>query len=874
MKKFLLTIFFLVWTASALAATSRTLPAAAVYHTIGDVTRAFQSTEVSAWVSQTAGSLNAITTTDQDSSGNTLYVTSTAPFEGCEANTSKVVCGGQTLTITAVNSGVSLSVSSITGTINSGTAVACSFILMGPDDLVLADYNVTISGATNTTAFEYCRGIIAAPGNRGTETTGMRFEKSYAGNVYIFSVAEDNFFIYDIGVKAVSTGVNTSGVGIRGNFNNLYVAGCTIYDCTGTGTSFANGILYYGAASDVTGYFYNNLIKDTSGGSNANKAGIRIINTVAGTVTAEIYNCTIVGSGFSDVRVSATSGTTAIANVKNTIAVAMTDANSGGTDTINQTTNVLNAAVDYEADGYHLDQPDTLAAGQGTDLSATFTDDIDGETRVLKIGNKWDIGCDAMTESVITINETTNSMKDGRVIARDSNDQGELEFTGTYNFPATDEIEIQAIRRDTSAVVPLSGGNWKSLSSVTLNSGTYTGRLTNIPSGDYWYQFVARDKDDPGYESATSNDISVGIVVIAAGQSWMEYWFNYMPYSGSLDETPSDLTRKFTTTSWVTMTGDGGPVFANMLHTAIGCVVGVINAGHASTALYEAYDIGEGYWIGASDATYNMYEKLQAALAISEPISRIKANYTLWYQGHNEAIGSISQTDYYNGLIDLYGDLQSDTNNANLSIFVVGLPDADQQTDAGAANVRLAQLQFVNESESDYKYYSHSTYDLELYNENVAGTYYHWHMTEASQEIEAVRAAQSIAYHEVGTGDYTYWRGPRAEGYTIVDAEHTDTHIALNSAATDYTPATGITGFEVYNGSSWIAATGARQDATTVRLTHASATVSDARLFYGGLLDVTGVIQDNSALTLPIEPFGELDVYTGPSGWTPQVIIY
>ena len=146
------------------------------------------------------------------------------------------------------------------------------------------------------------------------------------------------------------------------------------------------------------------------------------------------------------------------------------------------------------------------------------------------------------------------------------------------------------------------------------------------------------------------------------------------------------------------------------------------------------------------------------------------------------------------------------------------------------------------------------------------------HLTEASQEIEAVRAAQSIAFHEVGTGSYTYWRGPRAVGYEIIDSTHTDIHLT-HDGGTDFTPTTAITGFEVYNGSSWLTPSAAvRQDASTVRLTHASATVSDVRLFYGGLLDVTGVIKDNTALTLPIEPFGTLGVYTGPGGFIPVVI--
>lgn len=45
--------------------------------------------------------------------------------------------------------------------------------------------------------------------------------------------------------------------------------------------------------------------------------------------------------------------------------------------------------VDADSDDFHLASTDTTWKNQGTDLSADFTDDIDGETR-----SAWDIGCD------------------------------------------------------------------------------------------------------------------------------------------------------------------------------------------------------------------------------------------------------------------------------------------------------------------------------------------------------------------------------------------------------------------------------------------------------------------------------------------------
>jgi len=173
MKKLLLTIFFLLWAASAFGASAIVLPTAYVEHTFGDDSRTYQTGEITTWEALTDVDLASVTTTDQDSSGNTLYVTATTVFEGCTANVSKVIVDGQTLTITAVNSGVSLSVSSITGTIASGTAVSCGFGLRCyPDSATYADYGIVIGGETNATATRF-RFIIGD--TRGTEATGVRF---------------------------------------------------------------------------------------------------------------------------------------------------------------------------------------------------------------------------------------------------------------------------------------------------------------------------------------------------------------------------------------------------------------------------------------------------------------------------------------------------------------------------------------------------------------------------------------------------------------------------------------------------------------------------------------------------------------------------
>ena len=75
---------------------------------------------------------------------------------------------------------------------------------------------------------------------------------------------------------------------------------------------------------------------------------------------------------------------------------------------------------------------------------------------------------------------------------------------------------------------------------------------------------------------------------------------------------------------------------------------------------------------------------------------------------------------------------------------------------------------------------------------------------------------------------------------------------------TDITPATGITGFEVFdNGSSVTITSATRYAANAVQLTLSRTILSGhtvtLRYLYGMTPNVTGLVKDNSALALPLE---------------------
>jgi hypothetical protein len=83
---------------------------------------------------------------------------------------------------------------------------------------------------------------------------------------------------------------------------------------------------------------------------------------------------------------------------------------------------------------------------------------------------------------------------------------------------------------------------------------------------------------------------------------------------------------------------------------------------------------------------------------------------------------------------------------------------------------------------------------------------------------------------------------------TVVDGTTVDVTLS-QGLGTDYTPTTGIAGFEVSDdgGSTWAAATGARQSATVLRLTHSLSGACD-RVRYNYGINPGGIVRDNGSV--------------------------
>ncbi|MFA6160285.1 MAG: InlB B-repeat-containing protein [Parcubacteria group bacterium] len=473
----------------------------------------------------------------------------------------------------------------------------------------------------------------------------------------------------------------------------------------------------------------------------------------------------------------------------------------------------------------------------------------------------------------IEIDETTDSLRDRRVIAYDTNEEGSISLTGYFTGTAPAHIEVQVFNRTTSATVQVNGNDWNTVGSEVIGSNTWSGTLSNIPKTNAWLGIRVRKSDATSVTSDMTHKIGVGYVVIYTGQSYIDKWLDYSPYTPVTLETSDDLVSKFrhtrtgqrdesahnvdvNYTGWALNTGDGSVIFANKLRQELGCPIGILDYGMGGSALLEVNKgLTYGYWIGSS-AVDNWLEDLAEGLLVSEPMSRVKANSLLWYQGYTDAVADVSYTNYFNGLGTLFSSFRTYASFPNLPIFTVGLPRATNTTgnDVGFSNVREAQINKANDTNN---YFAGQSIDLELY----SGDYVH--LTETSQETEALRYAQSILWHELNTGNFTYHRGPRNVGWSVVDSTHTDVLIE-HDGGTDFTPTSNVDSYQVYNGSSWITATGARQNATTVRLTHASGTISDVRCLYGRSPSITNILKDNSPLALPVEKIDSIHqgIYT------------
>jgi hypothetical protein len=131
-----------------------------------------------------------------------------------------------------------------------------------------------------------------------------------------------------------------------------------------------------------------------------------------------------------------------------------------------------------------------------------------------------------------------------------------------------------------------------------------------------------------------------------------------------------------------------------------------------------------------------------------------------------------------------------------------------------------------------------------------------WHYDTPQQTVLGTRQANAIKYYY---GQSSYYRGPSISSAYFSDGNRNQVIVTINHhGGNDITPATGITGFLVFdNGASVTITTAARYASNAVSLNLSNSIPADhtvtLRYLWGTTPVVTGLVKDNSGLALPLE---------------------
>lgn len=366
--------------------------------------------------------------------------------------------------------------------------------------------------------------------------------------------------------------------------------------------------------------------------------------------------------------------------------------------------------------------------------------------------------------------------------------------------------------------------NWTTIDG-SPNASSFSGQISTPQGGPYYVE--VRDTVDTGIGDVGTTEFFVGALIVGYGQS---NWLFHMTVTSS-PPSANSLTGYFNGTSWASVpVGNGVREMLNFLATDTGIPWGIVSGGASGvslTALMEGATEGHFSQIAADIAA--MGGDVEAIAFLQGENETTAPNPSIWTSN----LGVLHQS-----FCDEVGRTK-----AQLPLFLSSLGPATGAT--GTDATWWVQQEAIREAVSlTNVIYSHSNMDGSL-SDTI-----HW--DAATYGRSGRRYAQSIADYLGTETTSPPWYISDVE---IVDAT-TTTVTVVHSGGTDFTPTTGITGFDVSddNGAVWEAATGVRASATTITLTHASLSTTDPRLLryqYGKAVQTAPVV-DNSAIASPL----------------------
>ncbi|MCB9949592.1 MAG: hypothetical protein H6824_01270 [Planctomycetaceae bacterium] len=274
------------------------------------------------------------------------------------------------------------------------------------------------------------------------------------------------------GTYAIVTGYTTGST--YKIYNNI------IYEIN-TATSTGRGIHIQGQDSGTWNYVYNNTVV------NCNQYGI---HQASGYTT--VTNNILMGNGVKDLSINQSAKVTESYNL-------LSDATGSGTGTIqNATIGDQFVSLTSGSEDLHL-KTGSDAIGAGTDLSGTFTNDIDDETRVT-----WDIGADYIF-APSTYDETGSG---GAVGGGSATVQQVNSLTSSGGIVAGG-IGLDALTTATSGGI-VAGGN-----AIIIQTISLTGFSGIVAGGNTENQLISNDVSSGG--SVVGGSVVESIVVGTSG---------------------------------------------------------------------------------------------------------------------------------------------------------------------------------------------------------------------------------------------------------------------------------------------------------------------------------------------------------------------
>lgn len=398
-----------------------------------------------------------------------------------------------------------------------------------------------------------------------------------------------------------------------------------------------------------------------------------------------------------------------------------------------------------------------------------------------------------------------------------------LTLSGIYTGTLPTSIEARIIAASDGETVEQ---DWIALTSVTIDSGNWSGVLSAPQGGMYRVQVRSKDGATVLHTGALGAAVwGVGDLIACAGSSSAERWFE----SGTF--TPSDTIRIYTGSGWheFGVSGNGAAVnLANTLTTALGVPIGMMSCGVGGSTVAQ--------W---SSTAYSGYVSLRNA--ITEVGGKIAGLLTMC--GSNDAANSIvlSKADHAGLYAEWIQNVRNHTAQPSLPVFISGT----QRRTSGSAD---EQWNWVREAEKDLAtaanvYLAATTVDLPL----ADGV----HLTPGGYETNLQRVA--LCMLDVW-GSGTYHSGPKIT--SIGYSGDTVTVDLMHFGGTDFTPSSGITGFAVTDDVGALTITAAfRSSATQITLMLDRSVGDGVVVTYlsGASPTVTSPVLDNTTAALPLE---------------------